>query len=169
MDLAHKKTTAQEQDEHKAETSTPEQPDPTKQKAVSLLTGGDISIRAGTASTTISSVYVGVGPLLVPCTNGEQKAESGDVTVQILVDNPDPELDQECLIVLPEAVAEALFGVPPAPLTVADWDKFQKDRSKRLQEKQKKSPASSTTTSSNTPTSSTASSSAQSTPQTAKR
>lgn len=96
--------------------------------AVGLYTGGEV--RAAGDPMTISEVYIGVGPLLIPCTRGEQKALSGDVMVTFLVE-PEPTdytKDYEFIVLLPKELADKLLSLGE-PLTQgaysktrADWD-----------------------------------------------
>lgn len=114
-----------EQDEDKKEP----------EKAISLHTGGDLkiqkSIPGGKPGAVVSSQYVGVGPLLIPSTRGEQKAISGDVAIEFYIDNEDPALDQRFVIVMPYALADALGFLSGGAATHEEWSKFQDERAKR--------------------------------------
>jgi hypothetical protein len=109
---------------------------PEDEKAVGSYTGGDVRMGKVGESTSVSQTYVGVGPLLIPCTRGEQKALSGDVMVSVFVDHPtDPELDYEYIFLLPREVADKileLIGTTDPPVTQAAYQKFLDDRANRV-------------------------------------
>jgi hypothetical protein len=100
------------------------------------FTGGPVRITklAVGDAVTVSQTYIGVGPLLIPCTRGEQKALSGDVMVTVFVDNPDPTLDYEFIFLLSGVIAETILGyisnVDP-PVTMSVYQAFLDERAAR--------------------------------------
>ena len=124
-----------DQDEEKKKQSKEEKEEAERPKnAISLLTGGDIKMGKSGSSVTASSQYIGVGPLVVPATRGEQKAVSGDVAIRFYIDNEDPSLDEEFVVVLPYKLAEALGLLGGNAATLDEWTKFQDERAKRQAE-----------------------------------
>lgn len=105
--------------------------------AMSRFTGGNVRIvqfhigGPEGGKVGVSHEYVGIGPLLVPCTRGEQKALSGDVLVEVIKANPaDPTTDLVFLFILPREVAEVFKAelTPDPPVTAAAYQKFLDSR-----------------------------------------
>lgn len=111
-----------------------------EQLAASPITGGNVRITQfhvsgpGGGEAGVSHEYIGVGPLLVPCTRGEQKAISGDVLVEIIKqDETDPTKENIFYFLLPKEVAEVIKSelATDPPVTRETYQKFQDDREGR--------------------------------------
>lgn len=106
-----------------------------KEPARGKHSGGKVTKGTFGGAESLTEVYVGLGPLAVPCTRGEQKALSGDKIVTVWIDRPEPEDDIEHLFIVP--------GVPGAKddkpgMSNAEYLTFQATREARLEKKSRK-------------------------------
>lgn len=82
-------------------------------------------------------IYLGPGgPVAVPCTRGEQKAEYGDLIVRTLIPGATPEEDITVIDLVPHEVVPDEED-PPVVLN-AEYQKFQEDKAKKIQERRVK-------------------------------
>ena len=94
-----------------------------KKPAQSPFSGGNVYIdsKAVGDNTTIKHSYIGTGPLLVPCTRGEQKAISGDYIVQVYTLDPNDNTKESLFTFLISAeIYQVLFDALPPPATFAE-------------------------------------------------
>ena len=76
-------------------------------------------------------VYLGPGgPVAVPCTRGEQKAEYGDLIVRTLIPGATPEEDITIIDLVPHEVIPD--EEPPVALSNATYQKFLDDKNKAI-------------------------------------
>jgi hypothetical protein len=78
-------------------------------------------------------VYQGPGgPVAVPCTRGEQKAEYGDLIVRTLIPGPTPEEDITIIDLVPHEVIPD--EEPVTAISNKDYQKFLEDKAKKIKE-----------------------------------
>jgi hypothetical protein len=109
-----------------------------KEPALGPYAGGKLREGNLGEGSILTEVYVGTGPLAVPCTRGEQKAISGDTIVQLIVEHEDRD-DEELLFIIPFSTegAEAVLG-STKELTNADYDVILNEKSARAARKEAK-------------------------------
>jgi hypothetical protein len=90
---------------------------------------------------TEQGVYAGPGgPVAVPCSRGEQKAENGDKIVKTTIFGATPEEDVEIIYVIPVEVVGLGSGTDTEepPVTNLEYNKFKEDVDKKRREKRVK-------------------------------
>ena len=133
-----------EKDEEKKKAEQEKKDKEAKEKAEKApaqgkYAGGPV-VKGSGEKLSIVETYVGIGPLAVPCTRGEQKAVTGDHIVVEYVDLNGDGVDDEFIYILPADPVQAASSAKSSEkgMTAKEYADFLQEQSDKREEQKAK-------------------------------